>query len=90
MKKLIGKLRSLKSELIRRWKAETPMVAKCVRNIAGTITVVVPVAWATFQGMNIELPAWFSHSVGYITLASLILTGAAGIKEKKKEADNGE
>jgi len=70
-------------DLPRQWKAETPKLAKWIRNAAATITAVVPTAWLTFQGMGITLPGWFVNNVGYITLASLIITGLAGTKEKK-------
>lgn len=70
-------------DLPRRWKAETPRVAKIIRNSAATIAAVVPGAWLTFQGMNIALPECIVNNVGYITLAALIITGVAGLKEKK-------
>ena len=71
-------------DLPRQWKAETPKIAKRIRNVAAVISTVVPAAWLTFQGMGIILPEWFVNNVGYITLASLIITGVAGTKEKKK------
>ena len=79
MKKLIAFIK----DLPRQWKAETPKVAKWVRNSAATITAVVPTAWITFNTMGIMLPTWFVNNVGYITLISLIITGLAGTKEKK-------
>lgn len=79
MKKLIQFIK----DLPRQWKAETPKMAKWIRNIAGTIAAVVPGAWLTFQGMGITLPDWFVNHVGYITLAALVITGIAGTKEKK-------
>ena len=80
MKKIIAFIK----DLPRQWKAETPKLAKWVRNVAATITAVVPTAWLTFQGMGIILPEWFVNNVGYITLASLIITGLAGTKECNK------
>lgn len=71
-------------EFIRRWRADTPGLAKAIRNIAGTITAIVPTAWLTFQGMGITLPSWFVNNIGYITFASLLITGYAGLKEKKQ------
>lgn len=70
-------------DLPRQWRAETPRMAKRIRNAAATIAAVVPGAWLTFQGMGISLPAWFVNHVGYITLIALIITGAAGTKERK-------
>lgn len=70
-------------ELKRKWNAETPKAAKWVRNIAVVITAVVPSSWAAFSLMAIQMPDWFTHSVGFITFASLLITGLAGIKEKK-------
>lgn len=81
MKKVIAFIK----DLPRQWRAETPKIAKWIRNIAAIITAVVPTAWVTFQTMNITLPDWFTTHVGYITLASLIITGIAGTKEKKGE-----
>jgi hypothetical protein len=79
MKKMIVFIK----DLPRQWKAETPKLAKWIRNIAATIATVVPGAWLTFQGMGIMLPDWFVNHVGYITLAALVITGIAGTKEKK-------
>ena len=79
MKKLIAFIK----DLPRQWKAETPRIAKWVRNSAATITAVVPTAWVTFNTMGIMLPPWFVNNVGYITLVSLVITGLAGTKEKK-------
>lgn len=79
MKKLIEFIK----DLPRKWRAETPKLAKWIRNVAGVITAVVPTAWMTFQGMGIILPYWFTQNVGYITFASLLIAGFAGIKEKK-------
>ena len=70
-------------DLPRQWKAETPRIAKWIRNISAVIAAAVPGAWLTFQGMGITLPEWFVNHVGYITLASLIITAIAGTKEKK-------
>ena len=80
MKKIIDFIK----DLPRQWKAETPKLAKWIRNVAAAITAVVPTAWLTFQGMGITLPEWFVNHVGYITLISLIITGLAGTKECKK------
>lgn len=79
MKKLIEFIK----DLPRQWKAETPRIAKWVRNYAATVTAVVPTAWITFNTMGIMLPVWFVNNVGYITLVSLVITGLAGTKEKK-------
>ncbi len=81
MKKIITFIK----DLPRRWEAETPRVAKIIRNSAATIAAIVPGAWLTFQGMGIALPSWFVNHVGYITLAALFITGFAGTKEKKEE-----
>lgn len=70
-------------ELKRQWCAETPKVYKWIRNIAGIITAVVPSSWGVFILMSIQMPEWFTHSVGFITFTSLIITGIAGTKEKK-------
>ena len=77
------KIKEFFKEIVRQWKAETPKVAKWIRNISGIITAVVPSAWMTFNVMGILMPYWFSQNVGYITLAALLITGFAGTKEKK-------
>lgn len=81
MKKIIAFIK----DLPRQWRADTPKVAKWVRNASATIAAVVPGAWLTFQGMGISLPEWFVNHVGYITLAALLITGVAGTKERSKK-----
>lgn len=66
-----------------KWIADTPIIAKWIRNITGSISAAVPTAWLTFQTMGIQLPEWFVNNVGYITLISLIITGIAGTREVK-------
>ncbi len=81
MKKIIAFIK----DLPRQWRADTPKVAKWVRNASATIAAVVPGAWLTFQNMGISLPEWFVNHVGYITLAALLITGVAGTKERSKK-----
>lgn len=81
MRKIIAFIK----DLPRQWLADTPKVAKWVRNASATIAAVVPGAWLTFQGMGISLPEWFVNHVGYITLAALLITGVAGTKERSKK-----
>lgn len=71
-------------DLKRQWDAETPLIAKRIRDIAAILTAVIPTAWGTFKLMEISLPEWFNNCVGYITFASLLIVGIAGTKEKKK------
>ncbi len=71
-------------DIPRKWKSETPKVAKRIRNAAAVISAVVPAAWLTFQGMNIPLPEFFTNSIGYVTFVSLLIMGVAGLKEKKQ------
>ena len=73
--------------LLAKWRAETPVFAKNIRNVAITITAVVPSAWGAFQGLGITLPEWFSNSVGYIMFASAIIAGVAGAQTKKGCSD---
>jgi|WetSurMetagenome_2_1015567.scaffolds.fasta_scaffold284361_3 hypothetical protein len=72
-------------DLPRQWKAETPKVAKWIRNVAGTLTVVLPTAWGVLSATGIGMPDWFNHSIGYIILGSAVIAGVAGTKEKKKD-----
>ena len=80
-------MKNLITTLIAKWKSETPALAKYIRNLAGTIIVVVPSAWAALQGIGIALPEWFSNSVGYIMFASAIIAGVAGAQTKKGGKD---
>ena len=84
MKKFIAFIK----DLPRQWRAETPKIAKRVRNIAAVLSAAIPGAWLTFQEMGIALPGWVSDYIGYITLISLIITGIAGTKEKKETAES--
>ena len=77
------KIKEFFKDVVRQWKAETPKVAKWIRNIAGIITAIVPSSWAAFTLMSIQMPDWFNHSVGFITFSALLITGIAGTKEKK-------
>lgn len=79
MRKIINFIK----DLPRQWKAETPKIAKRIRNIAVVVSTVMPTAWLTFQGMGISLPEWFTNNIGYLTLTSLVIVGIAGTKEKK-------
>lgn len=72
------------SSIIRQWKAETPIFAKYIRNIAGVIATAAPAAWASFSLMGISLPEWFTSYVGLITFVAILITAIAGTKEVKK------
>jgi hypothetical protein len=72
-----------------KWKAETPDVAKKVRNIAGTITAALPTAWGIVSSMPKMLdvfPDGFTKFVGYVTLASALITTIAGLQTKKSDS----
>ena len=49
----VKKLIKFIKDLPRQWKAETPKIAKRIRNVAAVISTVVPAAWLTFQGMEL-------------------------------------
>lgn len=80
MKKIIAIIK----DYPRRWKAETPKLAKWIRNVAATITAA---NIATLMGSllinGIVFPIWFSQIVGSVILVSGIITAVAGAKEKK-------
>jgi hypothetical protein len=89
MKKLIEKFKLLKSNFLKKWNAETPKVAKCVRNIAGIITVALPTAWGIVSSMPKMLdvfPDGFTKFVGYVTLVSALITTIAGLQTKKSDS----
>jgi hypothetical protein len=80
MKKVIAFIK----DLPRQWRAETPRIAKWIRNIAGVLTVSIPPAYAIVNNMGSEIPHFMSVGVTVITfVCSLIVTIAAGTKEKK-------
>lgn len=66
------------------WKAETPKVWARVRNIAGVITVAIPILeGVTTQFPIFATPEWFLKYGWYIAGASLLITGLSG-KQKAK------
>jgi len=71
-------------KVISDWSAETPKIAKFIRNIAGTLTVVLPTAWGILTATGIMLPMFINNIMGYIILISAIITGIAGTKTKKQ------
>lgn len=71
--------------ITQQWNAETPKIAKIVRNAAVTITVVLPSAWGIVMAMP-KMSDIVSDSttkiVLYVTLFSAIITGIAGLQKK--------
>ena len=71
--------------IIQQWNAETPKIAKMVRNAAATITIVLPSAWGIVMAMP-KMSDIVSDSatriVLYTTLISAIITGIAGLQKK--------
>ena len=71
-------------DLPRQWRAETPKIAKDIRNISGSLFVAIPGVWAVIQNMpNIIIPAWVNDCILYATIISGLITLIAGTKEKK-------
>ena len=72
--------------IIQQWNAETPKIAKIVRNAAATITIVLPSAWGIVMAMP-KMSDIISDSatriVLYTTLISAIITGIAGLQKKQ-------
>ena len=81
MKKIARIIAKIKEQ----WSAETPKIAKVVRNAACTITVVLPSAWGIVMAMP-KMSDMVSDSatriVLYTTLVSAIITGIAGLQKK--------
>lgn len=67
--------------IYRQWKSETPKLYKWIRNVAASITAVLPAVWISFTQMGITLPNWFSQTWGWVCIISLVITGFAGTKE---------
>lgn len=65
--------------LIKQWKAETPKVAKYIRNISGGLAT----ALGTLKASGVDTPSWLDDSIGYIIFISAIIMLIAGTKEKK-------
>lgn len=70
--------------IIRQWKAETPKVAKWIRNISASLSAGLPSLWLTLKATDANIPIWFSDSIEYIVFITAIITLIAGTKEKKK------
>ena len=72
--------------IIQQWNAETPKIAKMVRNASATITIVLPSAWGIVMAMP-KMSDIVSDSttriVLYTTLISAIITGIAGLQKKQ-------
>jgi len=84
--KLIKRIMKIIKTLQTRWKAETPLMAKKIRNIAGVITAAMPTAWGIVGSMPKMMdvfPNGFTKWVGYITLIAAIITTIAGLQTKK-------
>lgn len=67
------------------WNAETPKIAKIVRNAAATIAVVLPSAWGIVMAMpkmSDIVSDGTTNIVLYVTLISAIITGIAGLQKK--------
>lgn len=68
------------------WNAETPKIAKIVRNAAATIAVVLPSAWGIVMAMPKMTDIVSDRTtriVLYTTLVSAIITGVAGLQKTK-------
>ena len=65
--------------LIKQWKAETPKVAKYIRNVAGGLSA----AFGTLKASGIDTPVWLDDSIGYMIFISALIMLIAGTKEKK-------
>ena len=61
------------------WKAETPKVAKYIRNVSGGISS----AFITLKASGVDTPSWLDDSIGYIIFIFAIVMVISGTKEKK-------
>jgi len=74
--------------IIAKWRSETPLAARIVRNTAATIAAALPTAYITVTGMGITLPETWQYIIGGVTLASVLITGIAGTKETNNAKAN--
>ena len=85
MKKIASIIAKIVAIVKDQWDAETPKIAKIVRNAAATITIVLPSAWGIVMAMP-KMSDIVSDSatriVLYTTLISAIITGIAGLQKK--------
>ena len=85
MKKIASIIAKIVAIVKEQWDAETPNIAKIVRNAAATITIVLPSAWGIVMAMP-KMSDIVSDSatriVLYTTLISAIITGIAGLQKK--------
>ena len=85
MKKIASVIAKIVATVKEQWSAETPKIAKIVRNAAATITIVLPSAWGIVMAMP-KMSDIVSDSatriVLYTTLISAIITGIAGLQKK--------
>ena len=85
MKKIASIIAKIVAIVKEQWDAETPKIAKIVRNAAATITIVLPSAWGIVMAMP-KMSDIVSDSatriVLYTTLISAIITGIAGLQKK--------
>ena len=78
-------IKKIAEKVKQQWNAETPKIAKIVRNAAATITVVLPSAWGIVMSMpkmNDMVSNGTTRIVLYTTLISAIITGIAGLQKK--------
>ena len=61
------------------WKAETPKVAKHIRNVRDGISS----ALITLKASGVDTPSWLDDSIGYIIFIFAIVMVISGTKEKK-------
>ena len=85
MKKIASIIAKIVAIVKEQWDAETPKIAKIVRNAAATITIVLPSAWGIVMAMP-KMSDIVSDSatriVLYTTVISAIITGIAGLQKK--------
>lgn len=70
-------------EIKRRWNAETPKLAKWIRNIAGTSSAGVLVVNGALTQSGVNVPPWFSNNLWWFIAIPAAITFFAGIREKK-------
>ena len=83
--KIIEELKRIIEKVKQQWNAETPKIAKMVRNAAATIAIVLPSAWGIVMAMpkmSDIVSDGTTKIVLYVTLISAIIMGIAGLQKK--------
>jgi len=66
-----------------KWKAETPILAKWIRNTSGAVLSASLFMLTQLGTSSVIVPAWFSQHIWYVIAISALGVGFFGTREKK-------